>query len=349
MNHTVGVGIVGYGYAGRKFHAYLLGLADGLELRAVFSRAPERRAQAEADYGVKTYATVDELVADDSVDLVVVATPHDSHAALVCKSLEAGKHTVCDKVMALTVEQADAMVRARDRSGKVLSVFHNRRWDGDYLTVKRLLADGQIGPAYAIESTVMSYGEPRSSWRTKLDVCGGQLYDWGAHLVDHALLIGGGLPEGVCCSAQYRKWDVEVDSHLKLMLTFESELVYLIELSRLCAAPKPRWYVLGESGAFTKHGLDPQEGAMNAGHIETAEDPEANWGRLVVVGGDGEKTETLLPTERGCWTAYYDNIAAHLLRGEPLAVPAEQARDVVRVINAAMESVRTGASVTVTS
>lgn len=345
MSDTLGVGIVGYGYAGKKFHSYLVGLVPELELRAVASRSPERRREAEADYNVRTHATVDELLDDDDIDLVIIATPHDSHCELVCKSLAAGKHTVCDKVMALTVAEADAMIAARDRSGKMLSIFHNRRWDGDYLTVRKLIDSGTVGAVCAIESTVMSYGKPRSSWRTELAKCGGQLYDWGAHLVDHALLLGGGMPETVFCQASYRKWQVEVDSHLKLVMTFPSGLSYLIELSRLCAAPKPRWYVVGEEGAFTKRGLDPQEAAMVAGHIETATDPAENWGRLVTATETGQLTERRVPTEKGRWQAYYENLAAHLLHSEPLAVTAEQARDVVVVITAAMESARLGRSV----
>jgi len=211
--------------------------------------------------------------------------------------------------------------------------------------VRKVQQEGMIGPLFAIESTVMSYSAPRTSWRTQLDACGGQLFDWGAHLVDHALRIAGELPQTLFCVTQHRKWDTEVDTHLQLQMRFPSGLDYSICLSRLAGQPKPRWYVLGEDGSFVKFGLDPQEKAMVAGDIDSARDPEENWGTLVRH-ENGHTREERVPTVPGRWRNYYESIAAHLLRGEPLAVTAEQGREVVLVVNAAMYSAAHGRSVT---
>src|SRR5262249_29742769 len=142
LTAPVRAGILGYGFAGRDFHAYLLTHEPRIRLVAVASRDPDRRARAGADYGVRTHATLEQMLAAGDLDLVIIATPHDVHAEQVLQVLEAGVHGVVDKVMCLTTAEADRMIAARDRAGVMLSVFHNRRWDGDYLTLRKAMAAG---------------------------------------------------------------------------------------------------------------------------------------------------------------------------------------------------------------
>ena len=158
--------VVGYGLAGQAFHCPLVRRQPGLRLHGVVARNPEVRAHAlsQLGIGVRAYAHLDDALADPEVQLVVVATPHDSHAELTVRTLEAGRHCVVDKVMALSAAEADAMIEARDRSGCLLSVFHNRRWDWDYLTVRDVLARGDLGQPLLFESSVCRYAPPRA-WR----------------------------------------------------------------------------------------------------------------------------------------------------------------------------------------
>jgi len=172
MGGIIHVAIVGYGFAGRCFHAYLIDRTEGLNLYAVASRDPERRARAYADYRVRTYATLEELLGGDGVDLVVVATPHDVHAELAIQAMDAGKHVVVDKVMCMNAGEADEMIRARDRNNVVLSVFHNRRWDGDYLTVREILSEGLIGTPFLFEVGIVRYRRP-GGWRSQKAHMGG--------------------------------------------------------------------------------------------------------------------------------------------------------------------------------
>ncbi|MCC6626128.1 MAG: Gfo/Idh/MocA family oxidoreductase [Chloroflexi bacterium] len=339
----INVGIIGYGFAGRGFHAYLIGRVPELRLTAVASRDPARRRRAEQDYSVATYATVDDLLERSGVDLVVVATPHDTHAALTCQALNAGKHVVVDKVMCLTAAEADTMIAAAQRNDRLLSVFQNRRWDWDFLTVRQVLADGLLGAPYLIEASVARYRPPRG-WRGEVDASGGLLYDWGAHLIDHALQL---VPEpvvSVTCDLQHRGWGAAIGSYARLLLRFAGGLLYSIELGNLARLDRPRWVVLGERGALVKHGLDPQEPAMLAGNIDAATEAPDHRARIRT-DLNGLTSKLVIDSMRGDWTDYYHNIAATLAGRAELAVTPEQARRALTVFDAAMQSARTGTAV----
>jgi len=343
MTDKFKVGIVGYGFAGKYFHSYLVNLEEGLELYAVSSRNEGRRKAAENDYGVVTYPTIDGLLSDEKVDLVVIATPHDTHAELAIKSMEAGKHVVVDKIMCLNVPEADLMIEVSGKNDVLLSIFHNRRWDGDYLTVRKILEEGLLGETFLFETAILGYHRP-GGWRWVKSQSGGILFDWGAHLVDQALLLVPSEPKSVFCDAQYRKWETDIETHMKCLIRFENEVLYSIELSHVALAPKPRWYILGTEGALCKNGLDPQERAMIDGDIDAAEENLANRAKLWRKIGDHTEEKTI-ETVRGNWKAYYRNIS-QVLRGEAeLAVKPQEVRKAMRVFDAAMKSAETGSSV----
>jgi scyllo-inositol 2-dehydrogenase (NADP+) len=340
---VIKVGLVGYGFAGRGFHAYLISRVPELSLVAVAARSPERRALAELDREVATFSTVGDLLANGGVDLVVLATPHDTHASLAIEAMNAGKHVVTDKVMCLSTREADAMIEASRRNGVLLSVFHNRRWDWDYLTVKKVLGDGLIGSPYLFEVAIMRNRPPRG-WRATVEAGGGLLFDWGAHLIDQALQLVPDQVESVSCDLQYRGWGAEIGSYGRVQMRFRGGILYDVEISNLAWVDKPRWLVLGERGALVKHGLDPQEMAMLRGDIGAATEDPANRA-LVRTELNGLSTEMTVESVRSDWTEYYRNVAA-AIRGEAeLAVKPEQARRAVAVFDAAMESARTGQTV----
>lgn len=337
------VGIVGYGFAGRGFHAYLINRVPELKLAAVASRDPERRARAERDHGVKTFATLDELLDRGEVDLVVIATPHNTHAPLAIQALEAGKDVVVDKVMCLNLAEADQMIAASRRSGRTLGVFQNRRWDWDFLTVKKVLEEGLLGAPYLFESAVMRYRGPRG-WRSRAEDAGGILYDWGAHLIDQTLQLVPGPVESVSCDLQYRGWGAEIGSYARLRLRFASGVLADVELGNLARYDRPRWLILGEKGALVKHGLDPQEPAMLGGNIEAArEAPE--YRARVRTELSGLETELIVDSVKSDWTNYYLNVADALQGRAELAVKPEEVRRQVAILDAAMESARTGQTV----
>jgi scyllo-inositol 2-dehydrogenase (NADP+) len=334
------VGLVGYGFAGRSFHAYLMGRVADLNLVAVATRSDARRAQAAAEKGVATYATLGELLAQSDVDMIVVATPHDTHSDLVCEALGAGKHVVTDKVMCLTVAEGERMIAAARQSGRVFSVFHNRRWDWDYLTVKQAIQSGLLGAPYLIEASVLRYRGPRG-WRSSLEAGGGILYDWGAHLVDQALQLVREPVTRVDCSIQYRSWGAEIGSFARVQLGFESGLLYAIELGNLARIEKPRWYVAGDKGALVKYGLDPQEAAMLRGDIGAAKEAPELRAR-VTTEVNGLANEMVIESLSSDWTNYYRNVADAILGRAELAVKPEEPLRGVAILNSAAESARSG-------
>ena len=343
MASDINAAVVGYGFAGKCFHSYLTGLADGLNLYAISTRDPGRRAAAKDDYGVKTYPDIDELLKDDNVDLVVIATPHDTHLELATKCMDAGKHVVVDKAMCMNTAQADAMIQSSKKNNVMLSIFQNRRWDGGYLTVKKAIADGLLGDVFLIQTTILGYGPPRS-WRGVKAQVGGQIYDWGAHLVDQALRIVPSEVDTVFCDPQHRKWDIDIESHLNCIIRFKNGVSYGIELSNICRIRKPRWFVLGDAGTLVKTGLDPQERAMINGDIDSAKEAPENRAK-VITEVNGEVKEMTLETIPGHWRSFYQNISDVLNKGAELAVKPEEVRENMRLIDAVVKSAETGASV----
>ncbi len=336
--------VVGYGLAGRQIHAPLIDRQPRLALHGVVARGAETRSLAVADRpGVRPYDDLDAALGDPEVDLVVIATPHDTHPELVLRTLEAGKACVVDKVMALHAADADRMIAARDRTGQMLSVFHNRRWDWDYLTLRSVLDSGALGTPRLFESSVCRDSPPRT-WRGQLASAGTILHDWGAHLVDQALQLGLGPCRRLTAWITPAPWPgVDAGGHGRIVLEFDGGL-FQAETSRICRLERPRWWVVGTAGGFSKSGVDPQELALRAGALDAATEPEEHLGRLVVE-RDGATVTEIVPTVRGSWDGYYANIAAHLLDAAPLAVTAEQARAVVAVLEAAEHSARHGRTV----
>jgi scyllo-inositol 2-dehydrogenase (NADP+) len=310
-----------------------------LQLHGVVARDPRVRAEAVAPWGeaVRGYADLDEALADPVVELVVIATPHDTHAELVVRTLNASKHCVVDKVMALTTTEADQMIAARDRSGCMLSVFHNRRWDWDFATVQEVLNRGWIGRPQIIESAVWRFAPPRA-WRGRAQAAGTILYDWGAHLVDQSLRMGLGPCQRLTAWLTPAPWDgVDTGGHGRILMEFK-DVLFQIETSRICRLDRPRWWIVGTDGGFVKYGVDPQEDALRGGDIDKAAEPPAHQGVLTQARVDGKSMERRVDTVRKHWDAYYKNIADCLLGRESLAVTAEQAREVVRVLEAATQS-----------
>ena len=338
----INVAVIGYGYAGKHFHAYLTGLAEGLNLYALSVRSPERQRAAAADHPeALIYPSLEEVLADPQVDLLVLATPHDTHHDLAIQAMEAGKHVVTDKVMAMNAHEAEEMIAAGERNGVVLSVFHNRRWDWDYLTVKQVIEEGLLGEPYLFQVGIMSYRPPHG-WRGVKARSGGILYDWPAHFIDQALQLVPAGVESVFCETKTRAaWETDIENYAKLLIRFANDVLYQVEIGNLAALPIPRWYVLGDKGGLVKYGLDPQEGPLREGRIDEAQERPEDRARVVTY-ARGERQELVLDSVRGSWTSYYQNISDVLNKGAALAVRPAQVLQVMRVYDAAMQSAETG-------
>ncbi len=328
--------VVGYGMAGRQFHCYLVGLTPGLTLRGVVSRSEQTRERIRAEQQCIAYESLEHALGDPDVQLVVIATPNSTHADLAVQAMEAGRHVVSDKVMCLTLSDCDRMAETARRAGVVLSAFQNRRFDGDYLTVRGLIEQGRLGDVRWLEVAWQGF-RPWGGWRGRADMGGGKLYDLGAHLVDQACMIFPGAVESVYCRMHHDYPQTDTESEALVVIAFDGGQTAVCDFSSMAAQSKPRFYVRGTRGTFRKHGLDPQEAAMKAGDIGAAVEPEALYGVL-----HNGITEERIPTLAGRWRNYYENIAAVISNGAAPAVRLCEVRREIAVLEAAMRSARTG-------
>ncbi len=322
---TIRCGIVGYGpvFNFGRAHAGWIGATSGLELVAVCDRDPDRAALARGENpGIRTYTSLDEMLAQDDIDLVSVVVPHHLHREVVVACLRAGKHTVVDKPMAVTVAECDAMIEAAEQAGRTLAVFHNRRHDGNYRAIRRVVESGRIGDVFRVEVNAGGYGSPGSGWRSRKEVSGGALYDWGSHAIDWVLNLVASPPVRVTGFAQKRVWmDATNEDHTQAILRFENGCVAELQISSLAAAPKPRWRILGTQGGILDEGKEPFS---------------------IYVRHEGYPARIEARYEKTDWQAYYNNIAAHLKEGAELDVKPEQARRIIAVLQAAQRSAASG-------
>ncbi len=334
------VGLVGFGMAGRVFHAPVIDRVPGLRLAAIVQRSGDT---AERLYpAARVVRTVEDLLADERIGLVVIATPNTSHARLARQCLEAGRHVVVDKPFATSSAEAAELVEAGLRCRRVLSVFQNRRWDGDFLTVQRLLEERTCGRLVLVESRFERYRpQLRGTWREKPEPGSGILFDLGTHLVDQAVTLFG-LPEAVTGDVRSERSDAVVDDAFDVTLHYPSHRV-LLRSTMLAAAPGPRFVLQGTIGSYVKYHLDPQEARLAAGDTPGGhfwdQEPRERWGTLSRATADGIESEAL-PTEAGDYRLYYSNVRDAIWGTAALAVTPDQAFNVIRLLDLARASSR---------
>lgn len=349
------VGLVGYGLAGSVFHAPLIAATEGLALDTVVTANPERREQARAEFrDVRFAATPDELFdrADaDALDLIVIASPNRTHVPLATAALKAGLPVVVDKPIAGTATEARDLAALADERGLLLSVFQNRRWDNDFLTLRKLLAEGGLGDVWRFESRFERWRpQPKGGWRESGDPAeiGGLLYDLGSHVVDQALVLFGPAAS-VYAESDVRRPGAETDDDTFIALTHTNGVRSHLYVSATTAQLGPRFRVLGSRAGYVKYGLDPQEADLRDGKRPGpgwGREPEDLWGRV----GSGESPLTgggvPEPTLPGDYPAYYTAVAAALRDGAPNPVTALEAAAALDVLEAARRSARDGVTVT---
>jgi predicted dehydrogenase len=334
------VGLIGYGYAGKTFHAPLIAAVPDLRLAAI---ASSDAAKVHADWPqVTVHATPAGLIAREDLDLVVIATPNDTHHPLAHAALSAGRNVVVDKPFTVTLDEArDLAALARER-GRLLSVFHNRRWDADFLTLRRLVDEGALGRVVEVESRFERWRpEVRARWREGAGPGAGLWLDLGPHLMDQALQLFG-APRALTLVRERTRDGALADDWFRATLRYDRLQVHL-QASMLAADAAPRLVVRGTRGSFVKHGLDLQEEALKAG-ARPGWPAAADWGRdpgpatLVTRAGDGPAVETPVVLAQGTQMAYFAAVAA-AIRGEgPNPVPPAQALDVMALIELGIAS-----------
>ena len=328
-------GILGFGLAGRFFHAPLL-RAAGIRTAAVVSSQHDVVDGVLPDARVSANAA--ELFAASDIDLVVIATPNHLHVEQARAALMAGKHVVVDKPLSLHAAQADELIELATAQRRMLAVFHNRRWDSDFLTIRKLVDTGRIGALNAFHARWDRYRPAVADRWREHDVAGnGVLYDLGAHLIDQALCLFG-QPDWVRADVFAQRAGAVASDGFELLLVKGTARITL-GVSTLAADGGPRYRVHGARGSFVKSGLDVQEPQLRSGMPATDPsfgiEPETQWGSFTE-GASGRRES--IESQRGCWTEFYAQVRACIEQGAPPPVSAQDGREVIRVIEAALAS-----------
>jgi predicted dehydrogenase len=334
------VGLIGYGYAGKTFHAPLISAVPALELAAV---ASSDAAKVHADWPRATvHATPAELIARDDLDLVVIATPNDTHHPLARAALLAGRNVVVDKPFTVALDDARELVALARERRRLLSVFHNRRWDGDFLTLRRLVGEGALGRVVEMSSRHDRYRpEVRRRWRESAGPGAGLWFDLGPHLIDQALQLFG-RPRAITLQRDLTRDGALADDWFHASLRYDRLHVQL-HAGMLVAASAPRFAVHGTRGSFVKEGLDAQEDALKAGARPTWP-AQPGWGidpgraTLVTRAHDGGAVAAPVEMQAGAHMAYFAAIAAAIRDRAPNPVPPEEALAVMELIELGIAS-----------
>ncbi|MDV3309925.1 MAG: Gfo/Idh/MocA family oxidoreductase [Cyclobacteriaceae bacterium] len=349
MNHPpVNTALLSYGMSGEVFHAPLLEAHPGFKLTHILERSSNRAVKRYPT--VKTVRSLDEILQDKTIELVIVNTPHDTHHELATRVLEAGKHAVVEKPFVVSVKEGEALIRLARERGVMLSAFQNRRWDGDFMTVQKVLQSGILGPLAEFEAHYDRYRPEvdRTTWKEGARPGSGIVYNLGTHMIDQALTLFG-KPESLSAHIYIQRQGGVSPDYYDIRLYYPG-FTAILKSSYLIRDPGPRYVAFGVHGTFTKYGLDPQEEALKNGGIPGSPgwgtEAKEWWGRIDTQIGDLH-VQGAIETLPGNYLGFYDSIYAALREGKSPEVTAEQALMVIRIVELAMESSEKGRRVTV--
>ena len=336
---TINAALASFGMSGEIFHAPLLNAHKGFNIFKILERTKNRSHDRYPSANI--VRSFEDILTDDNVDLIIINTPDKYHYEMALHAIKAGKHVIVEKPFTLNVKEANELISLSKKTGKILSVFQNRRWDGDFMTVKKIINEGLLGRLVEYEAHFDRYRNylQKESWKEQAESGSGTIYNLGSHLIDQTLVLFG-LPEAVFADIRSLRSGAEVDDAFTLLLKYP-EIKVTLKVSYLVREPGPKFSLHGTHGSFLKWGTDPQEDDLKSGKQPGSsgwgKEAEDIWGKLNTEINEYKyngKYETL----PGNYLAYYDDIYDAIINNRKPAVTAEQGKDVIRVIEAAKES-----------
>jgi len=335
--------LIGYGFSSQTFHIPFLLCNNDFHITAISSSKPELVNEKLPD--VTVYASAEQLITESDVDLVIITTPNEMHFPLAKLALENGKHIVIEKPFVTNSQDGQTLIDLAKQHKLVASVFQNRRWDGDFLTVKKLIDENKLGDVRIFESHFSRFRPvPKQRWRESNAVGAGILFDLGPHLIDQTLQLFG-MPQAVTAQCRKMREGCESVDFFHLVLHYEQH-VAILEASPYCAAPNARFSVQGSSAQYVVQGLDPQEDRLKAGIVPKYEswsqEDDENYGQLFI--DDQVKT---VATERGKYQCYFSRLAKAITEGAEIPVTLDDALLNIKLIELAMESSDSGKTIAV--
>jgi scyllo-inositol 2-dehydrogenase (NADP+) len=335
----IDVALMGFGLSGRAFHAPVIRAVPGLRLAAILQRRGNEAAEIYPD--ARVVRSVDELLAMPQIRLIVIATPNDTHFALARRCLDAGRDVVVDKPFTTTLQEAAELVKFAAERKRLLTVYHNRRWDADFQAIRQLLASGALGRIVRFETNYDRF-RPQlkpNAWRECPGPGSGILCDLGPHLTDHALVLFG-RPEAIVADVRIEREGAVTDDAFDIVFDYPDGLRAHLRATMLGAAPRPRFILHGTQAAYVKTTFDPLEPALRAGQIPVSDswclESEENYG-ILSFHGDSNAVPRRIPSF-GDWRDFYANVRDAMLGRAPLLVTSQQILDVMRVLGIARES-----------
>jgi predicted dehydrogenase len=345
MSSIIRTGIIGYGLSGRVFHAPFIDVVEGYELTKISTSKPENVKLIEERYPVTAVVPDGKgIIEDPEIDLVIVTSPNTEHFRWAREALIAGKHVVVEKPFTVNVAEADELIEIAQRQGKILTVYHNRRFTSDTKTVRKILESGILGEIVDYESHFDRYRpnpRPGGAWREDPLPGSGIFYDLGSHLIDQALWFFG-MPLAVTADIDSQRPWAKADDHFDVRLHYPS-FTATLKSGMLCKIPGPTYLIHGRNGSFVKYGLDVQEATLDAGAVPQGKDwgrePESIWGNICVDYKE-VKIEGKVESEQGDYRDYFINLRDAINGKTKIAVKPEEARNVIQIIQLALQSSR---------
>ena len=341
MSVPIQTAIASFGMSGLVFHGPSLKVNDGFEVTHVLERS--KNNSKDMFPGAEIVRTDDEILNNPKIELIVVNTPDSLHYEMAKQAIEAGKNIVVEKPVTLRSSEAEELVKMARKRNVLFTVYQNRRWDGDFLTVRKVLEGNKLGRLVEFESHFDRHrtAVDPASWKEKGDEYAGMLYKLGSHMVDQAYVLFGN-PKAITAHLKIVRTNGVITDYYDIRLEYDN-FAALLKCSYLVKNPGPRYSLHGEHGTFNKYGIDPQEELLKAGHLPDGEklgkeSPE-DWGTLYYE-EDGEDIEELVETVPGNYNFFYDNVASAIRDGVPLLVQPEETVEVLRILEDCLQSSR---------
>jgi scyllo-inositol 2-dehydrogenase (NADP+) len=335
----IDVGLIGFGLGGRSFHAPVIHAVEGLRLAAILQRSGDSAAELYPD--ARIVRTLDDLLAIDSIRLVAISTPNETHFPLAKRCLEAGRHVVVDKPFTTSVAEAVELLQLAKQKKLALSVYHNRRFDADFQALRKTIAAGDLGRILRFESTYDRFrpAPKLNAWREKPGPGSGVLFDLAPHLIDQSLTLLG-IPQGITGDVRIERPGFSTDDAFDIFLHYPGGARALLRATMMSAVPRPRLVVLGEKGSYLKREFDPLEPTLRSGQVPTGPswvvEKEENFGELTIA-ENGNPITRKIPSI-GDWREFYANVRDAILHKATLLVTPQQILNVVQALELTLES-----------
>lgn len=337
----ISIALIGYGFSAKTFHLPFLQSSEEFELVGISSSKVDLIKQTMPN--IEVYPSAETLIKNTNAQLIIITSPNDSHFSLAKLAIENNKHVVLEKPFVTKHEDGQVLIDLAKQQNTALSVYHNRRWDGDFLTIKKMISENKLGNIRLFESHFDRFRPTvRPRWREMPGEGSGILLDLGPHLIDQALQLFG-WPNSVTAQCKAMRDNSNSVDFFHLILHYEQTLV-ILQSSPYCASPNPRFHVQGDLGSYRVYGVDPQEERLKAGQLPTtpawSQEEECNFGYFY-----HNDTNELITTERGAYEIYYRELAQAIQNNKPLPVDAKDALQSIKIIELALESSHSGRTI----